>query len=61
MGKNSYLAGGGGGKRLRQASWWEEPVQDHWWVELGLGPPVGCKSPEVVVGSLIFRKPVLMI
>ena len=55
----SYLDGRGvwgridtwGKKRLRQASWWEEQVQDHWWVELGLGPSVGCESPEVVVGS----------
>ena len=27
--------------RLVQASWWEELVSPHWWVELGLVPLVG--------------------
>ena len=57
MGKNRYL----GGKKKKKGSGrlpgWEKLVQDHWWVGLGLDPPVGCKSPEVVVGSLIFKKP----
>ena len=39
-------------KRIVQVSWWEDLVPDHWWVELGLVPPVGRAMLRKVLSSL---------